>query len=52
LDELSKESIEIDQDWIELLCHSRCQISSLSENNQEYLQRVDALASLSMYLER
>lgn len=41
IEELEAEGIRVGLDWIQnMLVHSRCRISSLCSNNQEYLERV------------
>jgi len=39
-DRIEQLNIVVTLEWIELLCHSKCRISSLSVENNEYLLRV------------
>lgn len=40
IQELKKNGVDITDDWIELLCHSRCRLSRLTQDNEEYLARL------------
>lgn len=43
--ELKREQLKVDELWIGLLVHSRCRISSLSQDNGEFRERLRNLKS-------
>lgn len=40
IEELRQDKVRIDGWWSEMLLHSRCRISSLSKDNQEFKERI------------
>ena len=50
LKELKELGLPVDEWWLKMLPHSVCRISSLSPDNQEYLQRVNQIVTPSRNL--